>query len=126
MPLVIAAGIAGSVLDRPATFVAAALAVAVVGVGVVPGLRVRRWRWEVREEEIDLRRGAFTVVRTLVPMRRVQHVDTRRTPVAQLFGLAAVVVHTAAGTNEIPALTESDAAEIRDRIADLTQTPDEL
>jgi hypothetical protein len=118
--------VVGSALDRPAALVAAALAVAAVGVLVVPGLRVRRWRWEVREEEIDLRRGAFTVVRTLVPMRRVQHVDTRRTAVAQLFGLAAVVVHTAAGTNVIPALTEADAAEIRDRIADLAQAPDEL
>ncbi len=126
MPLVLAAGIAGTALDRPVALMGAALAVAIVGVVVVPGMRVRRWRWEVREEEIDLRRGAFTVVRTLVPMRRVQHVDTRRTPVARLFGLASVVVHTAAGTNEIPALTEADAAEIRDRIADLTQTPDEL
>ncbi|MBA2261989.1 MAG: PH domain-containing protein [Solirubrobacterales bacterium] len=104
--------------------VAAAL-VGLVGVAVVPGLRWRRWRYEVRDEEIDLRSGAFTVTRTLIPMARVQHVDTKRTVVSQLFGLAAVTIHTAAGRNIIPGLNEPDAAAIRDRIAELARTPDE-
>jgi membrane protein YdbS with pleckstrin-like domain len=59
-------------------------------------------------------------------MVRVQHVDTRRTVLSRLFGLAAVVFHTAAGANEIPALREADAAAIRDRIADLARTPEVL
>ena len=98
---------------------------AVIHVGVLPGLRWRRWRYEVRAQEIDLQRGAFTVRRTLVPMNRVQHVDTRRTVVSEMFGLAAVVFHTAAGANEIPALREAEAAEIRDRIADLAATAED-
>jgi membrane protein YdbS with pleckstrin-like domain len=99
----------------------------VVGVRVVlvPQLRWRQWRYEVRASEIDLRRGAFTVRRTLVPMSRVQHVDTRRTVLSQFFGLAAVVFHTAAGANEIPALTETEAAAIRDRIAELAAMSDD-
>lgn len=92
---------------------------------VVPRLRWRRWRYEVREEEIDLQRGTFTVVRTLVPMSRVQHVDTRRTVVSEMFGLAAVVFHTAAGANAIPALADAEANAIRDRIADLAATADD-
>ncbi len=105
-----------------ALLVLSAIAIHVV---VLPRLRWRRWRYEVREQEIDLRRGAFTVRRTLVPMSRVQHVDTRRTVVSELFGLASVVFHTAAGANEIPALSEADAAEIRDRIADLAATAED-
>jgi hypothetical protein len=97
-------------------------AAALIHVVVLPRLRWRRWRYEVREQEIDLMRGAFTVRRTLVPMSRVQHVDTRRTVVSELFGLASVVFHTAAGANEIPALSEADAAHIRDRIAELAAT----
>ncbi len=104
---------------------ALAAAAAAVHVLVLPRLRWRQWRYEVREDEIDLRRGAFTVRRTLVPMSRVQHVDTRRTVVSEMFGLAAVVFHTAAGDNEIPALKEADAAEIRDRIADLSATSED-
>jgi uncharacterized protein len=97
-----------------------------VAVLVWPELRWRRWRYEVREHEIDLRHGALTVVRTLVPMQRVQHVDTRRGALEQLLGLATVVFHTAAGANGIPALEAAEAALVRDRIALLTRTDDEL
>jgi uncharacterized protein len=106
--------------------VLAALAfAAVVAVGL-PLLRYRTWRYAVREDEIDLRHGIVIETRTLVPMVRVQHVDTRRTPVSRYFGLAAVAFHTAAGATEIPALREADAAAIRDRIADLALQPEVL
>ncbi len=105
---------------------AAALAVGVVTIGLVPELRWRRWRWEVREQEIDIRRGTIAVTRTLVPMLRVQHVDTKRDLLQQALGLATVVFHTAAGANEIPALTVEEAAQVRDRIAALARTADEL
>ena len=42
------------------------------------------------------------VTRTLIPMLRVQHVDTTRGPLDQLLGLATVVVHTAAGHDDDP------------------------
>ena len=105
---------------------AAAVAVAVAIAAIVPRIRLARFRYEVREDEIDLLRGVFVVTRTLVPMARVQHVDTRRGPLSRLFGLAAVVFHTAAGANEIPALRTADAASIRDRIAELAKTPEVL
>ena len=94
-------------------------------VPLVPGLRWRHWRWEVRPEAIDLRRGTFTIRRTLVPMLRVQHVDTTRGPLEQSLDLATVVVHTAAGSHSIPLLRIADAAELRDRIAELARTADE-
>ena len=105
---------------------AVAVLAAAVSVAVVPRIRLRRFRYEVREDEIDLQHGILVRVRTLVPMVRVQHVDTRRTVLSQMFGLAAVVFHTAAGANQIPALREADAAAIRDRITDLARTPEEL
>lgn len=92
---------------------------------LVPSLRWRNWRWEVRPEAIDIRRGTFTIRRTLVPMLRVQHVDTTRGIVDQSLDLATVVVHTAAGSHSIPLLRVADAAEVRDRIADLARTADE-
>jgi uncharacterized protein len=105
---------------------AAAAAVAVTAILLVPELRWRRWRWEVREQEIDIRRGTIAVTRTLVPMLRVQHVDTKRDLLQQALGLATVVFHTAAGSNEIPALTVAEAGHVRDRIAALARTADEL
>jgi hypothetical protein len=95
------------------------------GLIFVPNLRWRRWRWDVRPEAIDIQHGTFTLRRTLVPMLRVQHVDTTRGPAEQALDLATVVVHTAAGSHRIPLLRVADAAEVRDRIADLARTADE-
>lgn len=100
------------------------LAGALIDAGLVPELRWRRWRYDVREEEIDLRRGTFTLVRTLVPMARVQHVDTREGVLEQALRLSTVVFHTAAGATTIPALGRHEARAVRDRIASLARTPD--
>jgi hypothetical protein len=91
----------------------------------VPTLRVRRWRWRLDDDELDLRRGVIVDTRTIVPVSRIQHVDIRRTVWSQMFGVASVVVHTAAGTTEIPLLQEPTAAGVRDRIAGLIRTPDD-
>jgi membrane protein YdbS with pleckstrin-like domain len=103
-----------------------ALALAVLFVAVLPPLLWRRWRYEIRPLEVDLQRGLVRVTRTLVPMARVQHVDTRRGPLQRRLGLSTVVFYTAAGPNEIPQLARETAVEVRDRIAELTQTADEL
>jgi membrane protein YdbS with pleckstrin-like domain len=94
------------------------------GTFAVPELRWRRWRWDLHADAIDIRHGTLTVRRTLVPLVRVQHVETRRDIVEQLFDLATVVVHTAAGSHTIPLLAEADADELRDRIASLTSAGD--
>jgi uncharacterized protein len=102
------------------------VAVAVAGSAVVPMVRWRTWRYEVRPEELDLLRGVLVVTRTLIPMARVQHVDTERNPLADLFDLRIVTVHTAAGSHDIPALRPGEAVAIRDRIAQLARMPDDL
>jgi uncharacterized protein len=127
--MTVAAVIAGVVLSSQLggpLWMLLPLAVAVVAIGLVPELRWARWRYEVRDQEIDLRHGTVRITRTLVPMLRVQHVDTTQGPLDQALGLATVVVHTAAGTTTIPALDEGHAARLRDRIAALARTADEL
>jgi membrane protein YdbS with pleckstrin-like domain len=103
---------------------AAAPAVVAVGGVALPILRWRTWRYEIREHEIDLRHGALRVRRTLIPMTRVQHVESERTVLSDLFELRAVTVHTAAGEHKIPALRVGEAATMRDRIALLAREPD--
>jgi uncharacterized protein len=104
----------------------AALGLFVVFAGVVPGLRWRRWRYEIREDEVDLQRGIVWISRTLVPLARIQHVDTQSGPLQRRFGLATVVFYTAAGPNRIPELSAPVAAGVRDRIAELAREQDEL
>mgnify|MGYP006160374619 CR=1 FL=1 len=74
-----------------------------------------------RAEEIDLRHGLFTVRRTLVPIRRVQHVDTESGPLQGMFELATVSFHTAAGSTKIPALLRGDVYHSDENL--LTVTP---
>lgn len=134
LPLVVFGGGASVVLVRFAEVplllgslpVLVALALVALLAGVVPPLRWRRWRYEIREEEVDLQRGIIWVTRTLVPLARIQHVDTRHGPLQRWFGLATVVFYTAAGPNQIPELAAPVAAEVRDRISALTQEQDEL
>ena len=96
------------------------------GVWPYPDLAWRHWRYEIGESEVDVQRGWWTVTRTLIPMARIQHVDTRRDPLQRHFGLATVVLYTAAGANEIPALAEEVAARARDQIATLANYADAL
>ena len=59
---------------------------------------------EVRETEIEIQRGIFVIKRTLVPMIRVQHVETNQGPFLRKYDLASVEVSTAATVHTIPAL----------------------
>lgn len=94
----------------------------VAGTALVPELRWRRWRWDVTPEAIIIRHGTLTVTETLVPIARVQHVDTTSDIVEQALDLSTVVVHTAAGSHKVPLLSVAQADELRDRIADLART----
>ncbi|PLR77300.1 hypothetical protein CU633_11030 [Bacillus sp. V3-13] len=90
-----------------------------------PSLRWKRWRYEVREQEIELRQGIFIIKRTLVPMIRVQHVDTRQGPLLRKYGLATVAISTAATVHEIPAVDVGEAEELRFFISKLARVADE-
>jgi uncharacterized protein len=122
----IAAGVLAIVLANVAgiaagLLLAGAAAVFIPAIVAVPELRYRRWRWDVRPDVIDIQHGTFTVRRTLVPLERVQHVDTKRGVLEQVLDLSTVVVHTAAGSHTIPYLGDFDASELRDRIASLAR-----
>jgi uncharacterized protein len=102
------------------------LLITVLQVFIMPPLEWRRWRYEVTEREIDMQRGVLVMTRTLVPMSRVQHVDTQQGPLLRYYGLSAVTITTAGGGHEIPGLSEEVAAEVRDRIAALAGVADDV
>jgi len=128
LPLVALARVAAGGLEGTAATLVVLLAVAaiVAAVAIVPGLRWRRWRYEIREEEIDIRHGALAIRRTLVPISRVQHVETRVGPLQRVFNLSTVVFHTAAGEIAVPQLRDAEARSVRDRVAALTRVPDDV
>lgn len=92
---------------------------------LLPQLRWNRWRYEVRDQEIELQYGVFIIKRTLVPMIRVQHVDTNQGPLLRKYDLATVSISTAATVHEIPALQLEEAEELRVMISRLARVADE-
>jgi Uncharacterized conserved protein len=73
----------------------------------------------LRPEEIYLEHGVLKHVRTIVPLRRVQHVDVSQDLIEREFALGRLVVHTAGSRSSdvvIPGLPLSEAEAIRDKI----------
>ena len=118
-----------TLVEGPAIIWAAPSLVAVLVFAVLLGpmisIRYERWRWEVTEVEVRLQHGLFVIQRTVIPMVRVQHVDTSQGPIMRAFDLSEVRVWTAAGSHAIPALSEEEAAKLRDRIAVLARVSDD-
>lgn len=92
---------------------------------ILPKLKWKRWRYEVHEHEIDLQRGVLIVKRTIIPMNRVQHVDTQQGPLLRKHHLASVTISTAATVHEIPALDLEEADQLRDSISRLARVDED-
>ncbi len=105
----------------PVLAVALALAYSLLQIAIVPKVRYRRWHYQVDEHELDIQHGVFVVRRTLIPLVRVQHVDTVQGPLSKQFGLSSVTISTAAGAHLIPALSDQAADALRDHISALAR-----
>lgn len=98
---------------------------AIYKIAIIPALRYRYWRYEVTEEEIDLYRGIFVRSRTVIPMSRVQHVDTEDGPLFRYYQLASVNISTAATIHVIPVLSTGVADELREKISKFAMVVEE-
>jgi len=91
----------------------------------IPTLRWKNWRYSIDQNEINLLRGILVKTETLIPLSRVQHVDTRQGPLLRWYGLASVTISTAATTHEIPGLDEVIADKVRKEISTYARLAEE-
>ena len=106
------------IADIPRGVAVAMAAIAILAAIGLPPLRFRRWRYEIRQRDILLSRGALFFVLTLIPFDRIQFVETRQDPLDRLFRLYEVVVFTAAGrAGRIPGLDPSEAESLREELS---------
>lgn len=101
------------------------LVLAVLWIIVFPNIRHNVWRYEVREQEIEIQSGLFVVTRTLIPMVRVQHVDTEQGPILKKYGLSNIKVSSAASAHQIPFLLTEDASMLRAKISELARVAED-
>lgn len=92
---------------------------------IFPSVRFKIWRYEVREQEIEIQSGLFVVTRTLIPMVRVQHVDTEQGPILKKYNLANISISSAATVHTIPMLELEDADLLRTKISELARVAEE-
>ena len=96
-----------------------AVLAAVAVVVVQPRLRYRYWRFDLRPEELYLERGILNRVRTIVPLRRIQHLDVSQDILEREFGLGKLIVHTAGARSSevvLPGLQYEEAEALRDQL----------
>jgi membrane protein YdbS with pleckstrin-like domain len=86
----------------------------------VPVVRYRRWAYTLRDDDLWIRSGLLWVTVSVIPLYRLQFVDTRQGPLDRLLGLAQLVVHTAApGTSgRLPGLDSAEAETLREQLAE--------
>ncbi|MFE7223887.1 PH domain-containing protein [Nocardioides sp. NPDC057577] len=100
----------------------------VPGLTFVPSIRFRIHRWEVTDIAVHVRHGWLTVVDEIVPLSRVQTVDSTQGPLMRRFGLRTVKVSTAssAGTVQIACLDDALALEVVAKLVAITAaTPED-
>ncbi|GGT65738.1 MULTISPECIES: PH domain-containing protein [Streptomyces] len=124
---VVVLGVLGALL-QPARFwlLLTAGAVAVAGLAATaffPAWWFRVHRWEVTEDAVYVRTGAFWQEWRIAPMSRIQTVDTVRGPLEQFFRLSTVTVTTASskGAIRIEGLDHQLAADLAERLTRITQ-----
>jgi membrane protein YdbS with pleckstrin-like domain len=108
--------------------IAGLAALLIIGLSLLwPGLRYRFWRWQVEADRVLILKGVLWRSRSLIPRVRIQHVDTRSSPLQRWLGLNSLVIYTA-GTRgadaEIPGLAADEAERLREELARLEELDD--
>ena len=90
---------------------------------IVPALRYRIWGFDVRNNELHVRRGILTRVYTIAPTGRIQHLDVTQSLIERMLGLGRLVIYTA-GTRGadvvIPGLQIGYAQALRDHLKNIS------
>lgn len=89
---------------------------AVYGIFISPTILQRTWRFGIDAEHIQLKYGIFNKHHLIVPMTKVQYVNSDQGPLLRKYGLSTLTIGTIASSHEIPALPQEAAKEWRDRI----------
>ena len=104
------------------------LVVPLPGLTVAPRIRYDVHRWEVTDIAVHVRYGWISRTDEVVPLSRVQTVDSTRGPLMRLFGLRTVRVQTASryGVVSIACLDDAVAEQVVARLVAITAaTPED-
>lgn len=93
-----------------------------VNIAVMPSWRYRVHRWETTDDAVYTLTGWLTHKWQIVPISRIQSIDTGIGPLQRAFGIATITVTTASsdGNVEIEGIAVADAEAAVDRLREIT------
>jgi len=94
------------------TFVASIWSIA-----IRPYLIYRNTRYGVDEQYLQIKTGAIFEEHTLVPMTKIQAVETKQGPIMRKFGIYRLSVETMGSSHSIVGLSTKRAKDMRNKIA---------
>jgi len=104
--------------------VTAVVVVVTVVVAALTPRRVRAIGYQLREDDLLLRKGILHLRVVAVPYGRMQLIDINRGPVVRALGLSDLKFVTAAASSAvtIPGVPADDAERLRDRLVELAES----
>lgn len=87
----------------------------------MPKYKYEKFRYDIDEEKITLKYGVFTEINVIIPMSRVQYVDTEQGIILKKYKLINLTVHTAGGSYPIPFLEREIGTKLQLSIAKIVQ-----
>ncbi|MGN7177104.1 hypothetical protein BK139_22030 [Paenibacillus sp. FSL R5-0490] len=92
---------------------------------ISPFIKYKSWRYDVDEEYVQMKSGVWQEKHLLIPMTKVQSVETVQGPIMRKYGLYSVTMGTMGSSHTIPALPEGEAASLRNQIAKYAKIKEE-
>ncbi|MBM7583676.1 membrane protein YdbS with pleckstrin-like domain [Bacillus pakistanensis] len=93
----------------------------IYGIVLYPYYLQKTWRYEVDERFIQLKHGALERENSIIPMTKVQYVNTNQGPILRKYNLCTITIGTTASSHKIPAITREAAEVLRTKIAIFAQ-----
>ncbi|CAM2361899.1 PH domain-containing protein [Listeria seeligeri] len=93
--------------------------------GFIIPFRFARWSYQIKPDEMEIQHGIIFRSRVLIPMVRIQHVETGQGPLLRRQKLVSLSITTAAKTHVIEAVNESESEELRHHILELVKVAKE-
>jgi membrane protein YdbS with pleckstrin-like domain len=93
---------------------------------ILPPIRYRVFWYAISTTEIDIQSGIIFTTRSLVPMHRVQTLQSERGPIADHYQMTTLKIRTAAGSVSLSGMDRAEADELCERISRMTSFADDV
>ncbi len=93
---------------------------------IKPIILQKTWRYDISANYIQLKYGLLIKHLDVIPMSRVEYVNTDQGPILRLFSLSEISIGSISYTHRIPAVSYEDAKRIRELIIHLAKLEEPL